>query len=202
MINSLAAMPELSQLRAHPAFDTLFFHEPNLRHQQKGRGRLHLNPAELAEVTQLVKRLDHAIHQPEPPFPFMARTIFLHLVGLLCEAYLAAPQAAQRAALRITEAIRHLEENLAAAPPHEVLASIAHASVPTFYRLFRQATGTTPANYGNQLRVREASRLLRQTDQSITEIAYKVGFADSNYFSTIFRKVQGVSPRAFRRGAS
>jgi AraC-like DNA-binding protein len=198
MINDFEAIPELSQLRVHPAFDAIFFREPNMRNRQKGKGRLHLNLAALTEATQLTKRLDHALHQKEPPFPLIARVIFLDLVSLLCESYMLAPQEEHRATLRISEAIRHLEANMTAPPDHAALATITHTSVPTFYRLFRLATGTTPANYVNRLRVREAIRRLRETDQTITAIAYDIGFDDSNYFSTVFHKIQGMSPREFR----
>lgn len=198
MISDLEAIPELLQLRAHPAFDAIFFHEPKLRNQQKGRGRLHLNLAGLNEVLNLERRLEHALHRQEQPFPLIARLVFLNLVSLLCESYMAAPQEEQRTALRIAEAVRHLEVHFADPPSHEELAAITHSSVPNFYRLFRAATGTTPSSYVNQLRLREAGRLLRQSSQAITEIAYSVGFADSNYFSKIFHKYQGMSPSQFR----
>lgn len=199
LLHDLEAIPELTQLRAHPAFDAIFLHEPNLRSQQKGRGRLHLEMGELNDVMQLTKRLDHAIHRDRAPFPLIARVILLDLVSLLCESYIAAPQEEQQAALRVGRAVRHLETNWTSPADHEKLAAIMHVSVATFYRLFRHATGTTPNHYLNGLRVKEARRRLRDTDQPITAIAYEVGFSDSNYFSTIFRKLKGMSPREYRR---
>ena len=46
----------------------------------------------------------------------------------------------------------------------------------------------------------EASKLLRTTDRTITEIAMDVGFNDSNYFARQFRRLTDRSPRAFRLG--
>jgi AraC-like DNA-binding protein len=68
----------------------------------------------------------------------------------------------------------------------------------TFLRNFKRATGSTPIDYLIHIRVLKASSLLQETDMSISEIGYKVGFADSNYFSRVFRKVTGLTPREFR----
>jgi AraC-like DNA-binding protein len=57
----------------------------------------------------------------------------------------------------------------------------------------------TPIAYLNRYRITQAKRLLRETDQSITEIALTVGFSDSSYFSRVFRRETGLSPDAFRR---
>jgi signal transduction histidine kinase/AraC-like DNA-binding protein/ABC-type sugar transport system substrate-binding protein len=64
---------------------------------------------------------------------------------------------------------------------------------------FRQELGMTPIAYLNRYRITQAKRLLRETDQSITEIALTVGFSDSSYFSRVFRRETGLSPDAFRR---
>ncbi len=64
---------------------------------------------------------------------------------------------------------------------------------------FRQELGMTPIAYLNRYRVNQAKQLLKQTDQSVTAIALEVGFADSGYFSRVFRREVGVAPEAFRR---
>jgi signal transduction histidine kinase/AraC-like DNA-binding protein/ABC-type sugar transport system substrate-binding protein len=65
---------------------------------------------------------------------------------------------------------------------------------------FRQELGMTPIAYLNRYRINQAKRLLKESEQPITEIASAVGFADSSYFSRIFRRETGTSPEAFRRG--
>ncbi len=64
--------------------------------------------------------------------------------------------------------------------------------------LFKQKSGQTLPAYLNAIRVKNAKQLLRNTDMRIQEIAFTVGFSDSNYFTNVFRKVTGLSPRAFR----
>lgn len=53
--------------------------------------------------------------------------------------------------------------------------------------------------YLNKFRVEKAARYLKESDYTITEIALKVGFEDSNYFSKIFKKYMGKTPREYKQ---
>jgi len=66
---------------------------------------------------------------------------------------------------------------------------------------FRQELGITPILYLQRYRINQAKRLLKDSHQSITEIAFNVGFSDSGYFSRIFRREIGMSPEKFRQTA-
>ena len=64
---------------------------------------------------------------------------------------------------------------------------------------FHREVGMTVTDYINQTRVRKAEELLTHTNLHMQEIAEQCGFADANYFSRIFRKVNGKSPLEFRK---
>lgn len=64
---------------------------------------------------------------------------------------------------------------------------------------FRQELGITPIHYLQRYRINQAKRLLKESNQTITEIAFNVGFSDSSYFSRIFRREIGMSPEIFRQ---
>lgn len=81
----------------------------------------------------------------------------------------------------------------------EEVAEMSHMSPAYFSRKFKSETGFGYKEYLTDIRIREASNLLLNTTESITEIAVKCGFGDGNYFGDAFRKVRGVSPRAFRK---
>jgi len=66
-------------------------------------------------------------------------------------------------------------------------------------RVFRQELNLSPWEYLKRYRIKQAKVLLVQTENNITEIAHKVGFDDSAYFSRVFRKVVGQSPRDYRK---
>ena len=66
------------------------------------------------------------------------------------------------------------------------------------FELFRANTGMTPNDYLRRLRLEAARELLANTSRPVTEIAFKVGFNSSQYFSTVFLQYTGVTPTGFR----
>jgi signal transduction histidine kinase/AraC-like DNA-binding protein len=64
---------------------------------------------------------------------------------------------------------------------------------------FRQELGITPITYLRRYRIRQACELLRNSEQSITQVALAVGFSDSAHFSRTFQRELNMTPRAFRR---
>lgn len=66
-------------------------------------------------------------------------------------------------------------------------------------RIFRQETGKGFTEYVNLLRIKKAKELLRDTDIPIWKIAEQVGYLNSNYFYTIFKRNEGMTPAAFRQ---
>jgi signal transduction histidine kinase/CheY-like chemotaxis protein len=63
---------------------------------------------------------------------------------------------------------------------------------------FRQELSITPVTYLRRYRIRRACELLETTDYSITQVAYEVGFTESAHFTRTFRRVVGMTPRAYR----
>ncbi|WP_030170885.1 helix-turn-helix domain-containing protein [Spirillospora albida] len=82
------------------------------------------------------------------------------------------------------------------------LARIAHVSEAHFTRTFRATFGETPHRYLQRRRVERAMYLLRQTDRSITDICFEVGFGSPGTFSRTFRDIVGRSPREYRKEAT
>jgi AraC family L-rhamnose operon transcriptional activator RhaR/AraC family L-rhamnose operon regulatory protein RhaS len=157
-----------------------------------------LNNKDLAQVVELVDRLEIELKAREPGFGFMATAAFMQIIGWLSRCYGRSPSPDGRALLRIGEAISHLERNIHREVNLEELASIAHMSQRSFLRVFQSATGTSPLAWVIAQRINRACHLLRHTDRRVTEVAFDVGFNDSNYFSRQFRKIAGLSPRDYR----
>ncbi|WP_433470874.1 helix-turn-helix domain-containing protein [Saccharomonospora azurea] len=78
------------------------------------------------------------------------------------------------------------------------LARIAHVSEAHFTRTFRATFGETPHRYLQRRRVERAMFLLRDTDRSVTDICFAVGFGSLGTFSRMFRDIVGHSPRTYR----
>ena len=66
-------------------------------------------------------------------------------------------------------------------------------------RVFKEQFGVPVVSYLIQVRITHAKRLLRFTDHSIERIGQECGIGDANYFTRIFRKVEGVTPGGYRR---
>lgn len=81
------------------------------------------------------------------------------------------------------------------------LARIAHVSEAHFIRTFRATFGETPHRYLQRRRVERAMFLLRETDRSVTEICFDVGFSSLGTFSRTFRDIVGEPPTAYRKRA-
>src|SRR6201997_2591989 len=79
-----------------------------------------------------------------------------------------------------------------------MLAGVAGLSVHHFARQFKQSAGVTPHVYLTQRRVERAKEMLVQTDLSLAEIAFAVGFFDQGHLARHFRHMLGTTPREFR----
>ncbi|MCI0569454.1 MAG: AraC family transcriptional regulator [Myxococcaceae bacterium] len=69
-----------------------------------------------------------------------------------------------------------------------------------FARAFKQSMGVTPHAFVQQRRVERARELLRTSDRSLGEVALETGFSSQSHFTTVFRRVTGLTPSVVRRG--
>jgi len=102
-------------------------------------------------------------------------------------------------AQRINRVIDYLRENLDRQVKLEELAKVACFSEFHFHRIFGAVSGETLNSFTNRLRLEKAARLLRYSDQSLTDIALDCGFSSSATFSRTFRQSYDTSPRQFRK---
>ncbi|MDR1532820.1 MAG: response regulator [Clostridiales bacterium] len=79
-------------------------------------------------------------------------------------------------------------------------ARIANMAPSYFSAVFSQQTGKTFVERLTELRMEKARELLRCTTDSSSEISFKVGYNDPHYFSFLFKKITGCSPREYRSG--
>ena len=80
------------------------------------------------------------------------------------------------------------------------VAAVAHLSEAHFIRSFRAAFGETPHRYLQRRRVERSMFLLRETDRSVTDICFDVGFTSRGTFSRTFREIVGEAPSSYRGG--
>jgi len=92
--------------------------------------------------------------------------------------------------------------DLSYAEPLDVrtVAAVAHVSPAHFIRCFRSVFGETPHRYLQRRRVERSMFLLRETDRSVTDICFDVGFTSLGTFSRMFREIVGETPSSYRKG--
>lgn len=81
-----------------------------------------------------------------------------------------------------------------------MVANKVGVSANYFSAIFSQAMQLTFVEYVTQKRMEKAKKLLRQTEKHSGEIAVEVGYKDPHYFSFVFKKTQGCTPREYRMG--
>jgi AraC-like DNA-binding protein len=80
------------------------------------------------------------------------------------------------------------------------VAAVAHISEAHFIRTFRSVFGETPHRYLQRRRVERSMFLLRETDRSVTDICFDIGFGSLGTFSRTFRDIVGETPSGYRAG--
>ena len=80
-----------------------------------------------------------------------------------------------------------------------VIARALNVNASYLSSQFKKMTGSTVTEYINSTRIKHALPLLAQSNRSIEDIAASCGFDDMNYFARVFKKVQGISPSAYRK---
>lgn len=88
----------------------------------------------------------------------------------------------------------HIGENVTS----EKLASLIFKSKSQATRIFKAEMNTTPYDYLLERRLAQAKSLLQSTNLLVKEIAYRCGFTDEHYFSDMFKRKCGTSPREYR----
>lgn len=89
----------------------------------------------------------------------------------------------------------HYSENISS----DDIAKVVGLSVSQLNRKFKSTMNSSPINYLLKVRIEKAIERLLKTDETITEIAFACGFNNQTYFNRQFKKINGLSPRDYRK---
>ena len=99
----------------------------------------------------------------------------------------------------LNELIRYIDENYDRKLTNPHLADVACMSIEGLSKMFRNHIGVSPSAYVTQIRIKQASHLLLNTNDTIDLVALSTGFPNRDYFSRVFKRVTNESPAEFRR---
>lgn len=94
---------------------------------------------------------------------------------------------------------RWAENNFSVASPVAEMTRKAELSPRAFERRFSRATGYSPIDYVQRVRIEEAKRRLEQTNAPIDQISWEVGYEDAAAFRRLFKRIAQITPGAYRR---
>lgn len=95
-------------------------------------------------------------------------------------------------------AIQYITQNYNRPLTLEETAGHVHLNPSYFSTIFKQSCGSSFKEYLNYIRIEESKHLLTETNYSIIDIAVAVGFEDQSYFTKVFKKFTGLTPKCFR----
>jgi transcriptional regulator GlxA family with amidase domain len=99
----------------------------------------------------------------------------------------------------IQSAQQWLSDHFTVGSPVEEMIKRSTLAERTFKRRFTKATGITPIDYVQQLRIEDAKRRLECSDASVDEISWQVGYEDAAFFRRLFKRTTGLPPGAYRK---
>lgn len=158
-------------------------------------------------VCQTLVAIQQEIDSPGLNSPSYVDSLLMLLLNRLvrCASNLATPSAEPKhakgglAPWRLKQALQLLESESAKTPPLSEIAESIKLHPTSFCRAFKQSTGMTPHRYSLVHRTNQAKKMMEDPNLTLTRIALDCGFSSSSQFSVAFKRIVGVSPRAFRR---
>jgi transcriptional regulator GlxA family with amidase domain len=93
----------------------------------------------------------------------------------------------------------YIERKYKSSISNEQLAKLVNISDRTLVRRFKKATGNTPYEYVQRIRIEAAKKLLENRDTGIEQIALEIGYEDFSAFRKVFKRLTGVTPLEYKR---
>lgn len=153
-------------------------------------------------IHELLDEMTRHLLSPEPGSAFQFRALICRLIASLCDLDRYSTQLVQLGTetessvfSRITALMEESHGRISRAELSERL----RYSGSYLNRIVNKYSGRSISEYGNFFAMQQAARLLRSTDQTITDIAYQLGFTDRTHFYELFREEYGMTPKQFRQ---
>ena len=156
-----------------------------------------LDSAGLSKATEIVSNLfDHKDKNYDSGTSRLEQeTLFLQLIALILEYKHTDSDSTEH---KINKILKYVQTDCFSDINWHELSEQFGVPLRTLFRHLKEKTGMTPDNYLKRLRLISARKKIRETDISITNIAFDCGFSNSNHFATAYKSVFGISPSTER----
>lgn len=198
VVNLLFDLPTLNfdprDLADLPGFRTLFSGDG----QNINEPHLCLNAKDLAFVSNIVDEIEGELEEEAPGFMYFCCNKLRELILFLARRYSHVGDPTGKNFHRIGHIISYMENHLSEHIQFEDLVEKSGMSASSLRRIFSREFDCSPMAYLQRLRVRKAMLLLADRSKSISDVSFELGFNDSGYFGSVFKKEIGETPKSFR----
>ena len=154
---------------------------------------------EISRITMRMASEDHGFDERSPLMLRLQLQELLLLCSRVCLLLTETPASIHTTDRQVLLAARYINEHFRQQISAADIAAAAGFSPNYLSRKFREAAGIGVHDYLVFIRLRSAAFELLSTDDSVTDIALRNGFSDSNYFKDVFKKKYGMTPREYRK---
>ena len=185
-----------AQLLSLPGFISLFILKPEIRIHKNYPFMLSLSKEDMDYVTATTKFIRQEIEK-ETKYPYVVKLYVFALFAYLTVKF-SVNYEEPRTALMLSQALRYMQDNMDSQINIPDIAAKLYVSERHLSRIFRECFDCTPGDYLTKMRMNNALKLLSKGNMKIEEVAALCGYEDPAYFSRIFKKSFGISPRQAR----
>lgn len=158
---------------------------------------IHIPKANLPAVEDIMFKMEDEIKRGRPGFRTMLDAYSIELIALICrykQNFVQSINETDKVMFDIAEYINmHYNEDLSL----KKVSDIYFVSEGYVSRKFKQVIGMGFSDYISYIRIVNAGKMLKNGGVTMTEVAQKCGFCDSNYFSVVFKRYMGCTPSKF-----
>jgi AraC-like DNA-binding protein len=185
-------------IKKNAGFHALFVLEPYFTKEHSFKSRLMLKPKDFEKIHTLTDIMLSEHQTKADGWQTFLQANFMTLVVMLSRLYSFGDSSEKMDIINIAKSVSYIESHYTEDISIDELAEISHYSPRHFTRIFNETYHTTPLNYILSLRISRTCSLLKESQLPISDIALQCGFSDNNYFSRIFKKRTGLTPKQFR----
>ena len=191
----------VADLQQLPYFFTLFGAEPLMRGKTANSLHLTLSRDYFSDTLAILHSIARYNNFDDPIEGMIRNNYAMICIGILCNAYMMNNRHIDSFLSEdhaLMESISFMHERYFEKITIDDLTRIAHISRSAYIEKFKEICKMTPSAYLNKIRIESAAGMLLNTNQSISEIAYRTGFYDASHFTKSFTAFYKITPVAFR----
>jgi transcriptional regulator GlxA family with amidase domain len=150
------------------------------------------------ELLSLFKQIEELVHFEKPGYQQICAGLVISIMGLIMSIKKSENFEGKEIEKVIRKSCLIIRDNLDNNLNMEELAGELNIGYSNFRQMFKKYTGLSPVQYHISLRIQRARDLLSNTELSVKEMAYQLGFSSIDYFSRIFKNKTGKCPTTYR----